>query len=653
MKKKRNNKGFALAEILAVTLVLMIIFTVLYSNFMPLSGEYVRAESYNDISSQYELHYFRKLFKSYSQDENTLGNENYIVLLSNEINECSTSSNEAVCNSLKDELNPTLILTKYNLLELKNYIKQNTYQQDDENKKEALDELKNYILSLPDYADRDGEEEVYRLIIKTNTGYATTKLAYTVAKTSANAPELLSNMIPVYYDEDNNVWKKADSTNKSSFYKWYDYDKKMWANAVTVTSTNRDTYLKADVGTEISMNDINTMWVWIPRFKYTYFSSSSPELINVEFERGLSSTGTISCTDNVSSSGNTSETCTDTTNGSLITGTSTYTHPAFTFGDEELTGIWVGKFENSSLEAIVENYLNKASDSTIIIKPDVQSLRYKLLSYQFKDVRQMEQANNIYGFEQNSSTTFNWNGVLTGDNNNTLDTHMMKNMEWGAVVYLSHSEYGVGREIYTNNSGKYYTGRSGGNVGGSTAANTVYTNQTSTAQYNDYGYYTYDGYLLSYGTNTKTTTRDMSKVASTTGNIYGIYDMSGGADEHVMANMIGSDGKFYASSAGNWSTTIYPDAKYYDSYTYSTSNTTYTRGKLGDATIEMNPNSEKSWYNDIARFMASSSTNYVWFLRGNRGSFYESYPGIGAFYFHYSQGCGFDYGASRSVLSIY
>ncbi len=36
-----------------------------------------------------------------------------------------------------------------------------------------------------------------------------------------------------------------------------------------------------------------------------------------------------------------SEICTDSTNGSIINGTSTYTHPAFTFGDEELTGFWV------------------------------------------------------------------------------------------------------------------------------------------------------------------------------------------------------------------------------------------------------------------------------------------------------------------------
>ncbi len=46
-------------------------------------------------------------------------------------------------------------------------------------------------------------------------------------------------MIPVYYDETNNVWKKADVNNKTS-NQWYSYDstgdnKGMWANAVTVT----------------------------------------------------------------------------------------------------------------------------------------------------------------------------------------------------------------------------------------------------------------------------------------------------------------------------------------------------------------------------------------------------------------------------------
>ena len=37
--KKINNKGFVLAETLVVTVFLMILFTMIYSNFYPLIGE--------------------------------------------------------------------------------------------------------------------------------------------------------------------------------------------------------------------------------------------------------------------------------------------------------------------------------------------------------------------------------------------------------------------------------------------------------------------------------------------------------------------------------------------------------------------------------------------------------------------------------------
>ena len=174
MKKIKNNKGFALAEILAVTLVMMVIFTVLYSNFMPLSGEYAKAENYNDISSQYELHYFRKIFKEYAEQD-VLGSNNYKILIDNDINECEIVKNKDICNSLKDELNPTLILTKYNIKDLKNELKNDTNK---------LDDLRTYILNLPDYNDRNAQQELYRLIIKTNYGYATTKLYYTVDENS-------------------------------------------------------------------------------------------------------------------------------------------------------------------------------------------------------------------------------------------------------------------------------------------------------------------------------------------------------------------------------------------------------------------------------------------------------------------------------------
>ena len=80
----------------------------------------------------------------------------------------------------------------------------------------------------------------------------------------ANSPMLADNMIPVTYDNVNDVWIKADSTKRN----WYDYNTQMWANAVTVTSSTRTTYNSATVGTSIPMDDIMGMWVWIPRYEY-------------------------------------------------------------------------------------------------------------------------------------------------------------------------------------------------------------------------------------------------------------------------------------------------------------------------------------------------------------------------------------------------
>ena len=83
----------------------------------------------------------------------------------------------------------------------------------------------------------------------------------------ANKPQIASYMIPVYYDETFDIWKKADTLNVNKEHQWYDYNNKMWANAVMVKDEKLDLYIKADAGTSIPMEDINAMWVWIPRFK--------------------------------------------------------------------------------------------------------------------------------------------------------------------------------------------------------------------------------------------------------------------------------------------------------------------------------------------------------------------------------------------------
>ena len=45
------------------------------------------------------------------------------------------------------------------------------------------------------------------------------------------------------------------------------------------------------------------------------------------------------------------------------------------------------------------------------------------------------------------------------NNVSNVDTHMTKNVEWGAVAYLAHSKYGLnGEEICINTNSSYKTG---------------------------------------------------------------------------------------------------------------------------------------------------------------------------------------------------
>ena len=106
------------------------------------------------------------------------------------------------------------------------------------------------------------------------------------------------------------------------------------------------------------MEDILTMQVWIPRYKYKIWNynadgeqTSDPQEIQIMWENGTAKTGQVECKDNIQGENGdgTSETCTikakneqcgdNTCNGK------TYTHPAFTFGDEEIEVVWIGKFE--------------------------------------------------------------------------------------------------------------------------------------------------------------------------------------------------------------------------------------------------------------------------------------------------------------------
>ena len=372
----------------------------------------------------------------------------------------------------------------------------------------------------------------------------------------ANRPVLAEGMIPITYNGTN--WIKADEYG--AYNNWYDYDNQKWANAVMVTSSKRDTYMNADGGTTIPENDILAYYVWIPRYKYklfnaTYASNTQTQVIEVTFENGTSTTGTVTCT----YASNGAETCQNKSNGNW------YTHPAFTMinsqgNKTELKGIWVAKFETTG------------STTTPTVKPGITSLSYITVAEMY-----------------NTSKLIRSTDYLTTNGVSSADSHMMKNIEWGAVAYLKQSIYGLGITDIIYNDNSYYTG------GGS-------------------------------GTSYKTNTGQ-----STSGNITGVYDMSGGKHEYVMGN--------YNKTAGDSGLTVIGvPAEHIDIY----SGNSVSASHLGDATGET-----AGWYSDFDLFVNSS---YPWFTRGDNE---YNWDYVGVFNFDNSTGGLYNdkYGF-RVVLSV-
>lgn len=67
--KKLGNKGFVLAETLVVAAFVAVIFSVMYSNFYPLMGEYEKRESYDDVDSKYAIYWIKKIIEHDSTDK--------------------------------------------------------------------------------------------------------------------------------------------------------------------------------------------------------------------------------------------------------------------------------------------------------------------------------------------------------------------------------------------------------------------------------------------------------------------------------------------------------------------------------------------------------------------------------------------------------
>ena len=422
----------------------------------------------------------------------------------------------------------------------------------------------------------------------------------------AEAPELAQGMIPVKFDTSGNA-VVADT-----YAKWYDYSNHEWANAVLVNcadSTIKSKYFNDDmslkssvVGQTISMDEILQMYVYIPRYRYKLFNANNgtsvEQAINITFESKteVKSTGTK--------------------NGEWLT------HPAFTFGSTELSGIWVGKFEASGT---TDNYQ---------IKPNQKSLTNINISTMFNTSRDV-------------TTT---KTSIYGTNSSTSDSHMIKSIEWGAIAFLTNSIYGryndastciaSGCEVWINNINTGYG--SGTAVDGQVQWGPTITGCAGTSTSADVSS-SQTACTSGYDWKTKGVN------ASTTGNQYGIYDMSGGAWEYVMGVQKDSSGNIQVGSSG-FSTSSLPDSKYYDLYDYQAEDGVgYTRYHLGDATREILKNTsgqgENAWWSDYSYNIYSSNP---WVDRGGR---YDGAQRAGLFYFHNDHGGSHVDGSFRSVIT--
>ena len=327
-----------------------------------------------------------------------------------------------------------------------------------------------------------------------------------------NAPVLGENMKLVTYDENSKTWVPDNSNTNYDHIageETEDNNKSRWANAV------------------VTIDGVDSYFVWIPRFAYkiNYNSTNDGGTIDVKFLKGTS---------NIAADGTVCKYADDST---LNKETDYIIHPAFTSNVDlggwrnEITGIWVGKYESSLVDKTnkenITNILTNEEDSGNILLSEAENLNKAIAVQPGMSSWRYCTIGNMYTNAKEYSTA--------------LNSHMLKNSEWGAVAYLTHSQYGRnGHEIDVNDNSNYITADEG------ISANSE---------------------------------------QSSTGNVYGIYDLSGGAYEYIStyynSGELLENGDSFVGEKSTEYTTMYQTSNY----------------KIGDASGET-----KNWFNDAGYY---------------------------------------------------
>ena len=362
---------------------------------------------------------------------------------------------------------------------------------------------------------------------------------YNVSET-ANAPVIKSDL-PA------NTTMKLVKYDGSNWIEGTDYDYKAGSGIADNTESKW-------ANAEVTIDNVKSYFVWIPRYAYRIIYFDTAENKEAYLTNG-NTEGIIGYSDSrgiVDKDGKKVDGVASTT--SINVGDYFRVHPAFMNDssnnysnggwNEELPGIWVGKYESSLVNKadssnitttgsngniIVDSTNN--TDKAIAVQPGMTSWRYCTIGNQYTNAK---------AYSTN------------------LNSHMLKNSEWGAVAYLTESKYGRnGTEVTENSDSNFKTAM------GDIVAN---------------------------------------KLQSSTGNETGIYDLRGGANERVAAYLEGG-----STSNGN-SLVNETDKKFVTVYTGDDETTSY---KPGDATYETS-----GWHGDFAFFVTSNSPFF------GRGGYY-------------------------------
>ena len=433
--------------------------------------------------------------------------------------------------------------------------------------------------------------------------------------------DLDKNMIPVKYTgtTTNAQWTSiSNPEDEDAKGNWYDYGKKQWANAITVKKEALAKYQGQDK--VVDQADVLGYWVYIPRYAYEVMRRDGTDkpILAQNFDIKFENTKTPKKRPLACKTGNGKDyrtECGVSRELPLMDGeVSTWaTHPAFSFGKKELNGIWFGKFETTGT---TEQPTVLPNNLRFPVRPDGIITNVGVF-YMVARSLGINDLKNTGGEGEPGDFLCNNHHL------NKLSSYMVNNNDWGAAVYLSASKYGAGyngvkinSRVDLNDNPDYISTDDIISYVGDLAVNSTGCGPLSDS--GEVGTYDDGGVLGTQSACSKDNLQRayngiLGQLASTTNNVYGIYDMFGGGLEYVAASYSGDMNVLKSSSYIGFSRSAYPP--YVNIYNFSNFNDCTYQTCGGQALYETNLSDSdgyNQWNGNRSSFVRPSAP---WFMR--------------------------------------